>query len=266
VCLRSLAPRLPGQAVIVVQMGDWELAPEATRGLEVRLVRHERMPASAARNLGARLATTDYLLFLDSDNWLLGEPSAWETLLAAALERQPGVVVLQRREEGRRFEPVSRVTSRNFSRHCIEWNLVWSRSHFLELGCLDETCGTGSASLAQAGEAFDICFRHFASAASRTTHLPSLVVGHPSLDASGRPRRRQFEYAYGSSFVAMRQLRRAPSALALFWMLRTLGGLGADVARCLRAGSLDQLRLLAGARLLAFWDSVTRDAPRPRDG
>jgi len=265
-CLRSIAPRLPGQAVVVVQMGDWQLARDATRGLDVRLVQHARVPGSAARNLGARLATTDYLLFLDSDNWLLGEPSAWQTHLASALEKRPEVVVLQRQEEGRKFDHAASVTPWNFSRHCIEWNLVWSRLHFLGLGGFDETCGTGSGSLAQAGEAFDICFRHFSRRSSRTTHLPALAIAHPSLDASCRPRHRQFEYAYGSHFMAMRQLRRAPSALALFWMLRSLGGLGADLVRCARAGSLAQLRLLGGARLLAFWDSVTRDSPRPRDG
>jgi glycosyltransferase involved in cell wall biosynthesis len=264
-CLRSIAPRLPGQQVLVMQMGDWQLDPDAARGLDVCLVKRARMPASAARNLGARLATADYLLFLDSDNWLLGEPSTWEQQLAGALEQEPDVVILQRREEGRTFVPASKVTPWNFSRHCIEWNLVWSRRHFLELGGLDEGCGTGSGSMAQAGEAFDICFRHFSRRSSRTTYLPALEIAHPSLDAPGRPRRQQFEYAYGSNYVAMRQLRRAPSALALFWMLRTLGGLGADVARCARVGSLARLRLLVGARLLALWDSVTRDAPRRRD-
>jgi glycosyltransferase involved in cell wall biosynthesis len=262
-CLRSIAACLPGQRVIVVKMGGWDVDPAWCEGLDVRFEVQPRLSAAAARNCGARLADTDYVLFLDSDNWLQGDRETWEPQLSAALEQGPELVILQRGEDGRAFAPVERVTRWNFSRHCIEWNLVWSRRHFWALGGLDERCCTGSTTLAQAGEAFDICFGHFASQESRTLFVP-LEVGHPSLDAAARPLRRQFEYAYGANYVVLRQLRRRPTLVAAFWFVRALGGLAADVARTGRKRSWGRMRALAAARMLAVWDGMTRDAPRPR--
>lgn len=260
-CLVSAAERLPGQRVVVVKMGGWRWDPAWAGSLEVRLLERERLPAAHARNEGARAATTSHLLFLDSDNWLLGDPGEWRARLGAALSCDPELAVLRRAEEGRRIAPVDRVTGWNFSRHVIEWNLVWRRSHFFELGGFDPGCGPGSPGMAQCGEAFDLCFRHFQRPGASAPYLHSLALGHPALETPGRPLARQLEYAYGSNLVAFRQLRRRPSRLALYWFLRACAGLVADLGR----GRADVPGpLLARARLSALWDALQGGEPRPR--
>lgn len=262
-CLASIEERLPGQKVTVVKMGGWPAAEISSYALRVQLIPSRQLCASAARNVGARHADTAYVLFLDSDCVLLGSPTVWQTRLPSALNEQPHLLILQRGEAGRQIG--RSIPGRwNFSRHCIEWNLIWSREHFFELGGLDEACSPGSATLAQVGEAFSICFRHFESSSAETIYLPDLVVGHPSLSNPDSAPYRQFEYAYGSSYVATRQLRRKPSLLSLFWFIRTLVGFGADISRGLRANSMKQTQRLMHARALGAWDGINRSSPRPR--
>lgn len=263
-CLRSIAARLPGQSVVIVQMAEWRSDPGFDENLRIRRVHASRLPAGAARNLGARSTSSEYVFFLDSDCWLIGENAVWERDLAWALGQKPELVVLQRSEEGRGFLP-KRPSRWNFSRHCIEWNLIWSRDHFLRVGALDELCCTGSSTMAQAGEAFSICFKHFDLPGPRTIYLPSLHVGHPSLIQPKAPPWREFEYAYGSSYVAMRQLRDRPSLLALFWFFRTLAGFGKDMADGLPFRQWERVRSLLRARLLAAWDALRGSGPRPRN-
>jgi hypothetical protein len=223
-----------------------------------------RLSAAQARNLGAQAAAKEYVLFLDSDNWLSGAAAHWPEALTRALAAGTDLVVLKRGEEGRMFAGVPEVNRWNFSRHCIEWNLVWSRRHFFKLGGLDEECCTGSSTLAQAGEAFDLCFRHFDSGGS-TVYVPNLVVGHPSLDATTKSVRRQWEYAYGANFVVARQLRRKPSLLSLYWWARVVAGFGADAYRGLSARSLARARLQVGARWAAVCDGAKSYKPRRGD-
>lgn len=264
-CLASLAAVLPGQRVVVVKMGSWPAAAVAGYDLDMHLLPAPRMCAAAARNLGAQQVLAGYIFFLDSDCVLRGEPDAWQRHLAAALAARPDLVVLQRGEVGRTFGTAA-PTRWNFPRHCIEWNLIWSRECFYRLGGLDELCGTGSPTLAQSGEAFAICYAYFATPGVRTVYLPQLVVEHPFLGYRDLAPRKQFEYAYGYSFIAMRPLRRQPSLLALFWFVRTLGGLAADVQRAWRARSAALLARLLLARLLATWDALRRERARPRYG
>jgi glycosyltransferase involved in cell wall biosynthesis len=219
------------------------------------------LSAAAARNLGARSATADYVFFLDSDNWLIEGKMPWCGQILAALAQNPELVVLQREEEGRRFTTDVHPRGRNFSRYCIEWNLIWRRDHFFALGGFDELCGIGNPTLAQTGEVFDLCFKHFDSGIARTVYLPDLRVGHPSLVKIGLSPQRRFENAYGSSFVAIRPLKRRPSILSLFWFTRTVAGCTADIAR---AGSFAEARLLMGARFLGMWDALSREEPRSR--
>jgi len=263
-CLWSVACRLPQQRVLVVQMGDWRLDPALYEVLDIRLLRTTRKCAAAARNFGAREAETDYLLFLDSDNWLEECAEGWGDPIARALAAAPHLIVLQRAEHGRSFRPTRRVSRWNFSRHCIEWNLIWRRSHFLELGALDEDACSGSARAAQAGEAFDLCYRHFAQRQRRTVCLPTLRVGHPSLDVAGRSTQRRFEYAYGSHYVAVRQLRRSPSLLSLFWALRTMAGCLRDIGWALLRRQPGELRTTLFPRLLGVWDGLLLSRPRER--
>lgn len=259
-CLRTIDEHLPGQHVIVVQMAEWSTTA-ITRASHVRFVRQKLLSSAAARNIGARQATTDYLFFLDSDNWLIGDGDSWNVEINNAMLSRPLLIVLQRADEQRQFMNGIMPTRWNFSRYCIEWNLIWCRSHFFALGGFDENCCHGGQSMAQAGEGFDICFKHFASRGA-TVLSPRLFVGHPSLE---NPSKRLFEYAYGSGYSATRQLRRKPCALSLFWFARSLAGLGLDVIRGVRRRSVAVLLTLVWARLLAAWDGITKDAPRSRN-
>jgi len=246
-CLNAIADRLPQQRVVVIQMGKWQLSLNDYPTLQLHIIRSTPLPAAAARNLGARAIASDYIWFLDSDNWLIGTAPTWQNQLYSALAQSHELIILQRAEEQRNIPPAM-PTRWNFSRHCIEWNLIWSRQHFLALGGFNPLTGTGSPTLAQGGEAFGICFQHFEPAHYRTLYLPELAVAHPSLTKPQATPAQQFAYMYGSNYVTFSQLRRKPSLLSAYWFMRTLMGFAK------LQGSQ--------ARALALWDALTRHSPR----
>ncbi|GJG86514.1 hypothetical protein tb265_16950 [Gemmatimonadetes bacterium T265] len=82
----------PPREVIVVDDGSPDdtaarLAPLAQAG-RIRYVRQANAGMSAARNAGAALATSAYLLFLDDDDLLVPTALAW---LVDEIERDPAV-------------------------------------------------------------------------------------------------------------------------------------------------------------------------------
>jgi hypothetical protein len=242
--LLSITQLLPQSTLHVVYMGlesiqdfsvinNLVLHPSTLRG------------ASNARNYGASFATTQYILFLDSDNSI--EISTDNALnLEQTLKLTPDLIILQRAEANRQIQPVL-PTKYNFSLHCIEWNCIWRREHFLNLGGFDERFGPGSPTMAQTGEAFSLCFKHFAIKNTHTIYLPDIKVHHPSLNNSHKSPQRQFQYAYGSHYAAFEPCLRSPSRLAVFWFLRTLAGFGKDIR---------QAPLSFRARALALYDVV----------
>lgn len=261
-CLSSIERYLPQQRVIVVQMADWQVDPAAGKALHVRCIRLPKTAASAARNAGLAASTARYVWCMDSDNWLQGDPHVWREQLAAAIQHSPDAVFLQRAEEGRQYAPVNDVNRYNFTRHTIEWSVVWSRKYLCALGGYDVQVGVGSALLAQTGEGFSLMYRHF-SRRGTSIYLPELAVGHPSLFTPYVDPVRQFGYIYGSTYTSMRELRRSPSLLALFWFVRTLIGIGRDTVRCAAARFDRKHRTLLAARCLGGWDAfVSPEKPR----
>ena len=246
---------------MVLQMAEWETDVCVGRKLRVSKLKLERMGAGMARNFGALNCTSEFIWFLDSDNWLIDSESGWDPALRAALAPRPDLVVLQRREDSRTLGHAQGVSRWNFNRECIEWNLIWRREHFLRLGGMDVLCGPGSQSFAQAGEAFDICFRHFA-ANWPVVSLPHLAVGHPSLTQTTSVLR-DFCYAYGSSYAVSRQIRRTPSLMALFWLARNAVALCSE-ATALLGGGDHRRKMRVMARGLGMLDGVVRNAPRLR--
>lgn len=90
--------------VIVVDDGSTDATPEvcATFGGQVRSVRLENGGVSRARNIGAKMACGEWLVFLDADDVLL--PNALAALLECAETDKAGVaygMVIERSEPGK---------------------------------------------------------------------------------------------------------------------------------------------------------------------
>ena len=90
--------------VIVVDDGSTDATPElcATFGRQVRSVRLENGGVSRARNIGAKMARGEWLVFLDADDVLL--PHALAALLECAEREKAGVaygMVIERSEPGK---------------------------------------------------------------------------------------------------------------------------------------------------------------------
>ena len=90
--------------VIVVDDGSTDATPEvcATFGGQVRSVRLENGGVSRARNIGAKMARGEWLVFLDADDVLL--PHALAALLECAEKEKAGVaygMVIERSEPGK---------------------------------------------------------------------------------------------------------------------------------------------------------------------
>lgn len=63
----------------------------AARDSRIKVIHQENAGVSAARNAGLDIATGTYLGFVDSDDWI--EPEMYETMIAAAKEKNVDVVV-----------------------------------------------------------------------------------------------------------------------------------------------------------------------------
>lgn len=253
VCLNSIKHVFLEKEIIVIDMTPSKLSFRLKVKNSIQVITAPLLSASRARNLGAQHATTPYLFFLDSDCTL----DTFQTSLShlhSKISQNPDLIILQRSEIGRKIEPAPPIKY-NFSLHCIEWNCIWRREHFLNLGGFDERFGPGSPTMAQTGEAFSLCFKHFAIKNTHTIYLPDIKVHHPSLDNSHKSPQRQFQYAYGSHYAAFEPFLCSPSRLAAFWFLRTLAGFGKDIR---------QAPLSFRARALALYDVVFGHQPRAK--
>ncbi len=88
----ALNQSLPASEVIVVDDGSSDSTAAVASGFggRIRYVRQANSGVSAARNTGAAIASTPWLLFLDADDVLL--PNALDVLMARAAVRRAGVV------------------------------------------------------------------------------------------------------------------------------------------------------------------------------
>jgi glycosyltransferase involved in cell wall biosynthesis len=255
--LASVAERLPGTEVVVVDMGDREPSPQPR--LDVRSVASEPRSIAGAKNLGLRHATRPYVALMDSDNVLIGDAGAWAASLGEALADGPDLVTLGRCEDSRRLPGGVAPTRWNFSRHTIGWSVIWRRVHIERLGGFDERFGTGS--LAGCGEDFPPLYRHFADRSATTRPLMQLGVGHPSLQRPVSPDR-LYRYTYGSAISTVVLLRQEPSLTAAFWAGKTVLGFGADLVRGLRRRDPRWTAVVLRARALAIADGLRLGQPR----
>ena len=257
--LRSVADRLPGTEVVVVNMGAWTAPAALERDLEIRSVPSELLSIAAAKNLGLRHATRPYVAMMDSDNELIGPAREWGSRLAEVFAADPDLVALGRLEAARRHANGVEPNKWNFSRHTIGWSVIWRREHLMGIGGFDERFGTGT--LAGCGEDFGPLYDHFADPLARTCALPQLAVGHPSLQ---KPvdHTRLYRYTYGSAISTLLPLRHAPSPMAAFWALKTVAGFSADLVRGVRRRDRAWSSVVLRARAQAVRDALLVGQPR----
>ena len=62
----------------------------AARDSRVRVIHQQNAGGAAAKNAGLRIATGEYLTFVDSDDWL--EPDAYASMMALAMEEKVKLV------------------------------------------------------------------------------------------------------------------------------------------------------------------------------
>lgn len=246
-CLSSIAGQEDAhqtEVVIVDQNGDDRLCPLVERFAGCLNLTHERVDfrnACRARNLGARLATGQWLGFPDDDCELL--PATLREV--SAIARDPRVKVVTGRtvdHEGRpsvlRWKPDPLEFDRWRMFGCLtEATLFVSRALFLAAGGFDERFGPGARF--PAAEGIELMNRLFTCMGDgKACYSPRVVVRHPAkIPPWNRWAVGRFhEYATGDGAL----IAKCPQPHMLNWGLRTL------------ASAALQLFSLNGWRSLAF--------------
>lgn len=175
-------PTASTELIVAQDGGDGQTAAvveevRATTAMPIKHVRHERGSAAATRNLGASLATGEYLLFVDDDCEV---DAFWAQRTVTVLQGDPEVGQVACRIVGgsRRFfarchdyaryypSMQTRPDTRSFACGCA---FGIRRSLFVELGGFDESIRTG--------EDEDLGLRMQALGA-KTVYRPQCVVYH----------------------------------------------------------------------------------------
>jgi O-antigen biosynthesis protein len=220
--------RRPHELVLVDQAPE----PSTTAVAEHIPVRIHRAPAlgvSRARNLGASLATGDYLAFTDDDcvpddGWLAALADALEGAGAAAAsgrvlpldEGTSGLVAVSSRTD-ERFRTVG-------GNDVAPWtvgtggNLLIRADLFRALGGFDEQLGPGAPF--RAAEDIDLVERLLAGG-GRLAYTPAAVVRH-EMKTPVQRRARRYSYGYGMGAMVARAARRRKGFLTRRYALLQL--------------------------------------------
>ena len=203
------------------------------RHCPVRHVRTPRAGASAARNIGARLATGDIISFPDDDCWY---PAGALRLAAGVLDRTPSLDGVTGRTVatdgspgiGRFTTQAAWVSRRNIWTTSIEFTIFLRRSVWAAVGEFDESIGTGAQTPFQAGEGTEYLIRAI-DLGFRIWFDPDLVIGHPVTPLEAIPTKKAFSYGIGMGHVA--RIYRLPVQPTSALLVRPWLGLGVSLLR-----------------------------------
>jgi glycosyltransferase involved in cell wall biosynthesis len=239
----------------------------------VEYVRNSVIPAAEARNLGASLASGEYLFFLDDDAFIYSNIISLEELIIS-LSNGPNLLVPQRGEviDGCYIshwpQNTSKITYRNFSRFIIEWNLIIKKELFLQLGGFNDM-GPGSHHACQCGEAFVLTSKIIVTGQSIKL-CPNIKVAHPGLFEKAKNTKNALGYAYATGFAIGIGLNYFNFIAKIYWINRGIFSAFYELLR----HSKNQIKLIENVNLfiyrlailkckiLGLIDAVTKSKPR----
>jgi GT2 family glycosyltransferase len=227
---------LPAELIAIDQSDQPNLHLQSfsgLRGCQIRYVHSPKPGASAARNLGARLAAQDVLLFLDDD---LTVDRSWLSAIMASLssEHSCAVITGQVREISTgqaNFAPSCttgttgvRYTERIGRDILYSGNMAIRRSDFEAVGGFDERLGPGTRF--PAAEDNDLAFR-LLEAGYEIEYLPKALAWHRAWRGEGELVRLQRLYGRGQGAFYAKHFRNVPGYITSRLMR--------DVARPIRS-------------------------------
>ena len=230
--------------------------------------------APLARNMGAKKAKYEYLLFADDDARILDCSSKQIKCIKDAVSEGNDVIVFDKgREVNNRFESYNKssdnsLTVFNFTNFIVEWNFIITKVLFLKVGRFPYL-GPGTKRSAQCGEAF----LFFAKAINNNPNikvLRDIKISHPDLFLTPKPSLKVYGYVYGSSYALGRSFLYFTTIAKVFWFLRFFFSLALDIIK--RPGErfpksndfpLSKIKIVK-VKVNGFFDGVCFKKPRSR--
>jgi glycosyltransferase involved in cell wall biosynthesis len=189
------------------------------------------IPAAEARNLGANYAKGEFLFFLDDDALLIAERDDVERLLKN-LELNIDAGLCHRGEilNGKYIthwpSDIATINQRNFSKYCIEWNVIIRKNIFLKYEGFPNI-GAGSRHAALSGEMFVLMAR-LLGGKIQIHRFNYIRVAHPALLKNDNSASNLLGYFYGAGYSVGTSLKYLSLLSATYWLLRSISASVAD--------------------------------------
>jgi glycosyltransferase involved in cell wall biosynthesis len=238
-----------------------ELQNERLKVRFVEVMTETRIPAYAARNLGAYNANGTYLFFIDDDAYFYNLDSVYfETLLGILSKKDETALIAQRGEvidrcyvsHWKSDSDDKPVTLYNFPRYIIEWNLIVEKNFFQSIGGF-YNIGPGSKHLAQCGEVF-IFTVDLLKSGKLLTKYKDIKMAHPSLNIS-KNEKKYLLYLYGLAFAVGVSVPKLTLSAKVYWIVRFISSI------IIKFGLTFRFKAFKFS-FVAFFDGMIRGTPR----
>lgn len=201
------------ELIVVDQNADDRLVPilsEYRGRFPIQHIRSSEKGLDRGRNLGARHATGDWLLFPDDDSWY---PADFLKTLRHLIATEPADIYSGRslNKDGKEimvsFLPEDAVISRaNIWHVLIEWVIVFRAEAYRKAGGFDDDLGAGSGTPWNSGEGQDLVLRCLSQGA-KGLFRRALYGFHPEEQPNANPEAhiaKMHGYSRGKGFVMRR--------------------------------------------------------------